>query len=395
MILQHASRDRLALSRGTLFVLLFCCCNAERGDEMRPPGERSTGSVTSGAFGSLPGGRRIEAYTLTNPAGVEVQAITYGGIIVSLKVPDRHGELHDVVLGYDDLAGYLTESPYFGAIIGRYGNRIGRGRFVLDGRTYTLATNNGPNHLHGGVKGFNRVVWEAEPFEKTDSVGVIFSYTSPDGEEGYPGNLAVTVAYTLTAENELIFDYHAVTDKATPINLTQHSYFNLASAAGGDILDHELTINADSFTPVDATLIPHGAIAPVEGTPFDFRTPTAIGARIEQDHQQLEHGLGYDHNFVLNRGDVTLVRAAQVYEPETGRQMDVYTTEPGIQFYSGNFLDGSITGKAGHVYDHRYGFCLESQHYPDSPNRPESPSTILRPGEEYHSTTIYAFSVRP
>jgi aldose 1-epimerase len=362
---------------------------------MQPPGERFTGSVVSEAFGSLPSGTRIEAYTLTNSNGVEVRAITYGGIIVSLKVPDRNGELHDVVLGYDDLAGYLTESPYFGAIIGRYGNRIGGGRFVLDGQAYTLATNNGPNHLHGGIKGFDKVVWEAEPFEKADSVGVSFSYTSRDGEEGYPGNLVVTVTYSLTAENELVFDYHAVADKATPVNLTQHSYFNLAGAASGDILDHELTINADSFTPVDATLIPLGVIAPVEGTPLDFRTPTAIGARIEQEHQQLEHGLGYDHNFVLNRGDAALVRAAQIYEPQTGRQMDVYTTEPGIQFYSGNFLDGSIIGKAGHVYGHRSGLCLETQHFPDSPNKPEFPSTILRPGEEYQSRTIYAFSVRP
>jgi aldose 1-epimerase len=362
---------------------------------MRETNARPSAEVTHEEFGRLPDGTQVDAFTLANANGIVVRAITYGGIITSLRVPDRNGQLDDIVLGFDDLAGYLEENPYFGAIIGRYGNRIAGGRFTLEGQDYTLATNNGPNHLHGGITGFDKVVWQAEPFENGDSVGVTFSYTSSDGEEGYPGNLDVRVTYTLTAANELVFDYYAVTDRATPVNLTQHSYFNLAGDASDDILDHRLTVNADHFTPVDSTLISTGAIAPVAGTPFDFRSATAIGARIDQEQEQLRHGLGYDHNFVLNREDSTVTHAARVYDPQTGRLMDVYTTEPGIQFYAGNFLDGSITGKAGHVYGHRSGFCLETQHFPDSPNQPEFPSTILRPGEEYRSTTTYVFGVRP
>jgi aldose 1-epimerase len=357
--------------------------------------EQSRATVTREPFGHLSDGTEVDAFTFTNGNGVVVRAITYGGIITSLRVPDSSGRLDDVVLGYDNLAGYVENNPYFGAIIGRYGNRIAGGRFTLDGKTYTLATNNGPNHLHGGVKGFDKVVWDAEPFENGDSVGVVFSYTSPDGEEGYPGNLDVRVTYTLTADDELVFDYYAVTDEPTPVNLTQHSYFNLAGDGSGDILDHQLMINADYFTPVDSTLIPTGEIEPVAGTPFDFRTPTAIGARIDQDDDQLSNGLGYDHNFVLARGDSAMKHAARVFEPQTGRVMDVYTTEPGLQFYSGNFLDGSITGKGGHVYRYRNGFCLETQHFPDSPNKPQFPSTILRPGKEYRSRTSYVFSVSP
>lgn len=372
-----------------------CEAESNRTGEMQQTSEQPRAEVTREAFGHLADGTQVDQFTLTNRTGMVVQAITYGGIITSLRVPDRSGQCDDVVLGYDDLAGYLEENPYFGAIIGRYGNRIAGGRFTLDGETYTLATNNGPNHLHGGVTGFDKVVWQAEPFERGDSVGVVFSYVSGDGEEGYPGNLDVRVTYTLTADNELIFDYYAVTDQPTPVNLTQHSYFNLAGAGSGDILDHELTIYADRFTPVDSTLIPTGVIAPVAGTPFDFRSPTPIGARIDQDNEQLEHGLGYDHNFVLNRADSGMTHAVRVYEPQTGRVMDVFTTEPGIQFYSGNFLDGSLTGKAGHVYQRRDGFCLETQHFPDSPNQPGFPSTILRPGEEYHSTTKYVFGVQP
>ncbi|MGD8867774.1 MAG: aldose epimerase family protein [Gemmatimonadales bacterium] len=371
-----------------------CGTQRERTDDMQT-NEQSRATVTREPFGHLSDGTEVDAFTFTNGNGVVVRAITYGGIITSLRVPDSSGRLDDVVLGYDNLAGYVENNPYFGAIIGRYGNRIAGGRFTLDGKTYTLATNNGPNHLHGGVKGFDKVVWDAEPFENGDSVGVVFSYTSPDGEEGYPGNLDVRVTYTLTADDELVFDYYAVTDEPTPVNLTQHSYFNLAGDGSGDILDHQLMINADYFTPVDSTLIPTGEIEPVAGTPFDFRTPTAIGARIDQDDDQLSNGLGYDHNFVLARGDSAMKHAARVFEPQTGRVMDVYTTEPGLQFYSGNFLDGSITGKGGHVYRYRNGFCLETQHFPDSPNKPQFPSTILRPGKEYRSRTSYVFSVSP
>jgi aldose 1-epimerase len=354
----------------------------------------STATVTAAPYGQLPDGRAVEVYTLTNASGMSVRAIDYGGIIVSLEVPDRDGQVADVVLGYDDLAGYLEETPYFGAIIGRYGNRIAGGSFTLDEKTYTLAVNNGPNHLHGGLVGFDKVLWDAEPFENATGAGVIFTYTSADGEEGYPGNLTSRVTYTLTDGNELIFDYRATTDKATPVNLTQHTYFNLAGDGSGTILGHELTLNAKRFTPVDATLIPTGALAPVAGTPFDFTTGKLIGAEIDADDEQLRHGGGYDHNFVVDRQQPGLVHVAQVYEPTTGRVMDVHSTEPGVQFYAGNFLDGSITGKSGRVYEQRYGFCLETQHYPDSPNRPEFPTTILRPGDEYVSQTIYAFGVR-
>ncbi|HEX4602314.1 MAG TPA: aldose epimerase family protein [Gemmatimonadales bacterium] len=353
-------------------------------------------SVTRAPFGHTPDGTRVELFTLTNGRGVEVRAMSYGGIIVSLRAPDRAGHVDDVVLGYDRLDAYVQSSPYFGAVVGRYGNRIARGQFRLDGTGYRLATNNGPNHLHGGVRGFDKVVWGAEPFQHGDSVGVLFRHTSPDGDEGYPGTLTATVTYTLTdqGEGELIVDYGARTDKPTPVNLTQHSYFNLAGDARRDILGHELTIAADSFTPVDSTLIPTGAIAPVAGTPFDFRAPVAIGARIERPDEQLRRGQGYDHNFVLNRSGPGLVHAASVFEPTSGRVLDVFTTEPGLQFYSGNFLDGSITGKAGRVYRHRYGLCLETQHFPDSPNHPTFPSTILRPGEAYRSRTVFRFSTR-
>jgi aldose 1-epimerase len=347
------------------------------------------------AFGTTRDGKPVDLYTLTNPHGLEVRAMTYGGIIVSLRAPDQQGQLDDVVLGYEKLDDYLKSSPYFGAIIGRYGNRIAKGRFTLDGKAYTLATNDGPNSLHGGLKGFDKVVWQAAPFEKKGEVGVIFKYTSPDGEEGYPGTLKVTVTYTLNDQNELIFEYHATTDKATPVNLTNHAYFNLAGDGKRDILGHLLMLNADRFTPVDKTLIPTGELRPVQGTPFDFTQPTAIGARIDQKDEQLIFGKGYDHNFVIHRTGSGLALAARVQEPTTGRVMEVLTTEPGIQFYSGNFLDGTLTGKGGHVYQHRYGFCLETQHYPDSPNQPNFPSTILRPGQTYHSKTVYRFSTAP
>jgi len=363
-----------------------------RSDSATPA---SHGTVSRASFGVTPDGESVDVFTLANASGVEVRAITYGGIIVSLRVPDRDGRLGDIVLGFDDLDGYVEGSPYFGAIVGRYANRIANGQFTLAGETYHLATNNGPNHLHGGVRGFDKIVWHAEMLESDSGVAVIFTHTSPDGDEGYPGTLSVRVTYTLTPNNELVVDYLATTDHATPINLSQHTYFNLAGDGRRDVLEHVLTISAAHFTPVDATLIPTGVIAPVAGTPFDFTTPTAIGARIDLEDEQLENGGGYDHNFVLDRDGAGLAHAARVEEPTTGRVLDVYTTEPGLQFYSGNFLDGSIIGKSGWVYRRRYGFCLETQHFPDSPNQPVFPSTILRPGEEYRSRTVFVFSHTP
>ena len=371
-------------------------CVGIRGSEGRPSEATPSSAkptVSRAPFGQMPDGTAVESFTLRNAHGIEVKAITYGGIIVSLRAPDRAGKFDDVVLGYDDLAGYLRQSPYFGAIVGRYGNRIAKGRFTLDGKTYTLATNNGPNHLHGGVKGFDKVVWKGEPASTGDAASVTFRYTSPDGEEGYPGTLSARVTYTLTDRDELSFEYSATADKATPVNLTQHSYFNLAGT--GDILGHELTLDADRFTPVDATLIPTGKLASVSGTPFDFRKPTAIGARIGQDDEQLRYGGGYDHNFVLNRNGDGLVHAARLVDPRSGRTVDIQTTEPGVQFYSGNFLDGTIKGKGGVVYAHRSGLCLETQHFPDSANQPGFPSTILRPGKEYRSRTVLTFGVVP
>lgn len=349
-------------------------------------------TMSRASFGKTPDGQAVDVFTLTNANGVEVSVINYGGIIVSIRVPGRNGEFDDVVLGYDTLEGYTAGNPgFFGAIVGRYGNRISNGRFTLDGKTYQLAANNGPNHLHGGVKGFDKVVWRAEPFKNPVGVGVILQHTSPDGDEAYPGNLDVRVTYTLNDGNELAVDYHATTDKATPINLTQHTYFNLAGDGRPDVTDHILTINADRYTPVDSTMIPTGVLAPVENTPFDFRKPTRIGARIDADHEQIRYGLGYDHNFVLNRKDSRLFHAAHLVEPSTGRTLDVLTTQPGMQFFTGNKLDGSITGKSGHVYQKRYGLCLETQHFPDSPNKRDFPSTILRPGEEYRSRTVFTF----
>jgi aldose 1-epimerase len=338
----------------------------------------------------------IEMFTLTNGRGIEMEVMSYGGIITALKVPDRDGRAADVVLGFDSPQRYLDQPPppYFGALIGRYGNRIAKGKFTLDGRTYTLATNNDPNHLHGGTRGFDKVLWTATSGQSADGPSLILTRTSPDGEEGYPGNLQVRVTYTLTPRNELIVDYHATTDKATPVNLTQHSYFNLAGHDAGDILGHQLQINADRYTPVDATLIPTGELAPVEGTPFDFRQPMAIGARIDQDHPQLKNGKGYDHNWVLNRTGTGLSLAARLTDPKSGRTLEIQTTEPGLQFYSGNFLDGTIKGKGGHVYAHRSGLCLETQHYPDSPNKPNFPSTILKPGQNYDSKTVFTFSAK-
>ena len=345
-------------------------------------------------FGTVDGAN-VEMFTLTNKHGVEVRAITYGGIITSIKVPDRTGALGDIVLGFNSLDHYLGGHPYFGAIIGRYGNRIAKGHFTIDGEEYHLATNNGPNHLHGGVKGFDKVVWEPEvmPSEPGKSA-VAFNYASADSEEGYPGRLVVEVVYSLNDNDELTVEYHARTNNPTHVNLTQHSYFNLAGEGSGDILGHELTINADHYTPVDATLIPTGAIAPVDGTPFDFRKATAIGARIDADHPQIAHGPGYDHNWVLNRTGPGLTRAAFVSEPKSGRTLEVSTTEPGMQFYAGNFLDGKLAGKSGRAYGRRSGFCLETQHYPDTPNHPNFPTTLVRPGQEYRTQTVFKFGVQ-
>ena len=355
-----------------------------------PPAAKKA-TIVKSPFGRTADGTTIDLFTLTNAHGMEVRAISYGATVTSIRVPDRNGKLDDVVLGFDTMDGYLGNHPYFGAVVGRYGNRIAKGQFTLDGKTYQLATNNGPNHLHGGVKGFDKVVWQGEPFERDGIAGVVYTHTSPDGDEGYPGTLVARVTYTLNASNELTVEYDATSDKATPINLTQHSYFNLGGDGAGDILGHELTIDADRYTPVDATLIPTGELAPVDGTPFDFRKTTAIGARIDADHQQIEYGKGYDHNWVLN--GASLRHAARLADPKSGRTLDVSTTEPGVQFYAGNFLDGTITGKAGHVYRHRSGLCLETQHFPDSPNHANFPSSILRAGARYQSKTVFAFGV--
>ncbi|MFO7867661.1 MAG: aldose epimerase family protein [Candidatus Aminicenantes bacterium] len=344
--------------------------------------------IEKSIFGRHPDGREVDLYTLANGRGMKTGIMTYGATVVFLEVPDRHGNSADITLGHDSLEGYLEASPYFGAIVGRYANRIAEGRFTLDDKEYELAANDGKNHLHGGLRGFDKVIWEAEAAEKENAVGVTFRYSSPHGEEGYPGNLDCSVTYWLTEDGELKLEYHAVTDKATPVNLTHHSYFNLAGQGNGDILGHELMLNADKYTPVNDQLIPTGEIKPVKGTPFDFTSPHTIGERIHQVPG------GYDHNFVLKSNGEKPAPAARVYEPESGRVMEIHTTEPGIQFYSGNFLDGTITGKSGKVYHQHYGFCLETQHFPDSPNHPHFPPTILRPGEAHTSTTVYKFGVK-
>lgn len=348
-------------------------------------------TITESSFGTLPDGREATLYTLTNASGMVAKVSNLGGVIAELHVPDRDGALADVCHGYDNVAAYMGQSNYFGALIGRYGNRIANGRFTLDGVDYQLDLNDGANHLHGGTNGFHRQLWEAETFNTPKSVGLILSYVSPDGDQGYPGSVEVTAIYELRNDNELRIAFHAVADKATPINLTNHAYFNLAGQ--GDILGHELTIVADAYTEVGKGLIPAGAPTPVEGTPFDFRAPHAIGERIGEKDPQLDFGSGYDHNFVLAKSaEKALEVAARVVDPVSGRVLEVLSQEPGIQFYSGNFLDDSISGK-GRIYGYRSGFCLEPQHFPDSPNRPDFPSTILRPNEEYSTVMAYRFSV--
>jgi aldose 1-epimerase len=377
--------------RVTVFALVLCASLLAQSSNSSP--SKPSPGVQQQPFGTKDG-RPVTLYTLTNSHGVEVRAMNYGGIILSIRVPDRKGQFADIVLGHDTLEGYVPNPPYLGAIVGRYANRIANGTFTLDGKTYTLPKNDGPNTLHGGVtRTFDKVVWDGEVSGKNS---VAFTYLSKDGEEGFPGNLKVKVTYMLTDGNALIIDYEATTDKATPVNFSQHSYFNLAGEGNGDILNHEIMINADRFTPVDKNLIPTGELRPVKGTPFDFTTSTRIGARIDGNYEQLVLGHGYDHNFVLNHKPAQNgeVLAARVHEPTTGRILEVWTTQPGVQFYTGNFLDGTITGKQGHVYKHRYGFCLETQHFPDSPNHPDFPNTILRPGETFRSRTVFKFSAK-
>jgi aldose 1-epimerase len=358
-------------------------------------GAATKSGTTKSSFGKTPEGEPVELYTLTNKNGVEAAISAYGGAVVSLKVPDRTGKLGDIVLGYDSVEGYVTDKSYLGAIIGRYGNRIGHAQFSLEGKTYTLAKNNGENSLHGGVKGFNRVVWAAKEVPSKGGQALELTYLSKDGEEGFPGNLQVRVVYTLTDSNELKIEYFATTDKKTVVNLTNHSYFNLAGPGSGDILGHQVMIEADKFTPVDSGLIPTGELRDVAGTPFDFRKATAIGARIDANDEQIKLGGGYDHNFVLRRKiGAPISLAARVTESTTGRVLEVWTTEPGVQFYTGNFLDGTAHGKGGIAYAKRSAFCLETQHFPDSPNQPKFPSVVLNPGERYHTTTIYKFTTQ-
>ncbi len=360
---------------------------------------KSDNNITKQPFGTTPDGQAVDLYTLRNAKGAEAKIMTYGGIVQSLKVPDRNGNFADVVLGFDNLGGYTSDAylrgcPYFGALIGRYGNRIGGAKFTLDGKIYQLPANDHGNTLHGGVKGFDKVVWQGTPKMTSKGPSVELTYVSKDGDQGFPGTLTVTAVYTLTDKNELRIDFKATTDKPTVVNLTHHSYFNLRGQGDGDILSHEVTIKSDKTTAVDKFLIPTGEYLSVDGTPFDFRKPMAIGARINDPNQQLQYGPGYDHNWVINKSLGKLGVQATVYEPTTGRTMEVSSTEPGLQFYAGNFLDGTITGKAGKVYQRRTGFCMDPQHYPDSPNKPQFPSTTLRPGETYKTTIIYKFGAK-
>ncbi|MVT06893.1 aldose epimerase family protein [Chitinophaga tropicalis] len=350
------------------------------------------GSIPASKFDSTVDGKQVKLYYLKSNGSVQVAITNYGAKIVALLAPDKQGKLEDVELGYDNIAQYVsTKERYYGGIVGRYGNRIAKGKFKVDGKEYTLAQNNGQNHLHGGKKGFNDVVWDAE---QPDAHTLKLHYLSKDGEEGYPGNLDITLTYELTDSNELKISYQATTDKATVVNLTNHSFFNLHGAGNGDINDHIMMINADKFTPVDSTLIPTGKLEDVKGTPMDFTTPTAIGDRVDNNFEQLKFGKGYDHNYVLNKKGNELSLAATVLEPQSGRYLEVWTNEPGVQFYGGNFLDGTDKGKEGKTYVHRGAFCLETQHYPDSPNQPSFPSVVLKPGETYNSVCVYKFGVK-
>jgi aldose 1-epimerase len=377
--------------RATLLVVCSIGLQASRGDSAVKGGDKMRATVERMDFGKMSDGTATDLYVLTNASGMKAKVMTYGAILTELHVPDREGKFDDVVLGFDNLAGYLKGHPHFGSTVGRVANRIAQAKFTLEGKEYRLAVNNGPNSLHGGLKGFDKKVWKAEAVETGDGVAVKFSYLSPDGEEGYPGNLSTMVTYTLTNQNELKIAYLATTDKPTPVNLTNHSYFNLAGPQAGDILGHELMLAADSYTPADATLIPTGEIKPVRGTPLDFTRPLAIGARLAEVGGK---PVGYDHNYVINGGGKSLTLAARATEPRTGRLMEMHTTEPGVQLYTGNFLDGKLKGKGGVVYRKHQGFCLEAQHFPDSVHHPEFPSIILKPGKKYMQTTVYKFSVR-
>lgn len=383
-----------------LFLIFFAAaslfaCNGSSSHEESENNETEAlpeVTATSENWGQTPGGP-AKLYTLKNKNGIVATITDYGATLVSLITPDRDGNMGDITHGFDNVERYVEGHPYFGSTIGRYGNRIAKGEFAIDGETYTLAKNNGPNHLHGGVeKAFGRVMWTGSEISTENAAGVELTYTSADMEEGYPGKLEVVTRYLLTADNELIMEYEATTDKKTVVNLTNHAYFNLSG--GENILDHEMMIKSNQYTPVDETLIPTGELRSVEGTPFDFRTPTAIGARIDADDEQLGYGGGYDHNYVLDRSGDGLEKLIEVYDSNSGRVLEISTTEPGVQFYSGNFLDGSITGKGGSVYGHRSAFCLETQHFPDSPNQPDFPSTLLEPGETYSTTTMWKFGVR-
>jgi len=370
----------------TLAAVFIAACKEPSVQEKKNQAMQYKPGIDRTSFGKIDG-KSVMLYTIINKNGLTVKITNYGGIVTSLMVPDTGGNFADVVLGFDLLSEYMVSTSYFGALVGRYANRIAGGKFSLDGQEYILARNNGPNHLHGGTKGFDRVVWDAEEIRTRDGHGLKLTYTSTDGEEGYPGSLEVAVTYSLTDSDELMIDYTATTDKATPVNLSHHSYFNLAGAGNGDILSHHLFIDADKYTVVNDNLIPTGELRNVAGTPLDFRKPVRIGQRINQVKG------GYDHNFILNNKGY-FARVAEVFEPVSGRVMEVFTTEPGLQFYSGNFLDGTAKGKEGKVYNKHYGFCLETQHYPDSPNQPAFPNTILKPGEKYQQTTMYRFSVR-
>ncbi len=368
-------------------------CGSGNTGNKASAGENEVKNIEKTAFGALPDGSEADLYILKNANGMEVRITNYGGIITHWTAPDKNGKYADVVLGCDSLSGYLKGVPYFGALVGRYGNRIANGKFTLDGKEYTLAKNNGPNALHGGIKGFDKVLWQATTVDGEEPQ-LKLRYVSADGEEGFPGTLTTEVTYTLQKDNALSIDYSATTDKPTVLALTNHTYFNLTADMTKPVLDHEVEIKADRFLPVDKTLIPTGVLEPVTGTPFDFTKAKTIGAEINAEHQQIKFGGGYDHCWVFTDSSNSLKQVASVYEPSTGRVMEVSTTEPAVQFYTGNFLDGSNIGKGGVSYARRTGFCLETEHYPDSPNQPKFPSTVLRPGETYKSTTVYRFSSR-